>query len=393
MTRRSSGARASSPRRSLKEARRIVVKIGSRALAAKQAASPQSPEGEPSIFDQLAGAIAGITGLHAVSKRGKKRGKKQRSVVLVSSGAIAFGMKQLSFGRRPKEMRRLQAAAAAGQSVLMNRYAQAFEAHQMKTAQVLLTHADLAHRDRANNAREALLTLLDLGVVPIINENDAVAVDEIRFGDNDALASMVAPLCEADLLILLSDVEGVLDEKGQRVSALERIEDASPWLKDGRSKLGTGGMKSKLEAAKRASLAGTDVVIASAHEPNIIERILAGEDVGTLLAARGSKLRSRKHWIAYTLRPRGAAIVDEGAAAAIASQGKSVLSVGVLGVRGNFGSGDCVSVVDGRTGRTIARGLSRLSAADAARQAGQRSESGKPVVLVHRDDLVVLSED
>jgi glutamate 5-kinase len=270
----------------------------------------------------------------------------------------------------------------------MRRWADAF-GRERAVAQVLLTHADLSNRARANNAREALTKLLGLGVVPIINENDAVAVDEIRFGDNDALASMVTPLCDADLLVLLSDVEGLLDAAGARVPYLAQIDDdARALVKKSATPVGTGGMASKLEAARRATLAGAHVVIASAGEPRVVSQVLAGKDIGTMVPGVTRRLSTRKHWIAYTLRPVGTAIVDDGAAAAIAARGTSVLCVGVLGVRGRFVAGDAIAIVT-RDGREVARGLTRLSAADAARLAGDKTRFAEP--LIHRDDLVLLA--
>jgi glutamate 5-kinase len=354
----------------LGRSRRLVVKIGSKSLSGD-------------AWERLAGEVA--------AARGDAAGPR-RSVVLVSSGAIALGVQKLGLKARPKEMAWLQAAAAAGQSVLMQRYEEAFGKLGIAVAQVLLTHADLADRARTNNARNALAALLEVGAVPIINENDAVAVDEIKFGDNDQLASMVTPLCEADLLILLSDVEGLLDAQGHRVPLVRSVaREARPLAGASTSGVGTGGMVSKVEAARRATLAGADVVIAAAREPGVVSRILAGEDVGTVFTAVPQRLSARKHWIAYTLRPRGAVIVDRGAAQAVGAQGKSLLAVGVLGVRGTFLPGDAVAVVD-PDGTEIARGLSRLSAGDAARLAGRRREEddGPDDVVVHRDDMVVI---
>jgi glutamate 5-kinase len=353
----------------LRTARRIVVKIGSKSLSGD-------------AWDRLAAEVAAV-----------REGSPGRcSVVLVSSGAIALGVQKLGLKARPKEMAWLQAAAAAGQSVLMQRYEDAFGKLGIAVAQVLLTHADLADRARTNNARNALAALIEVGAVPIINENDAVAVDEIKFGDNDQLASMVAPLCEADLLLLLSDVEGLLDAEGKRVPFVRNVaREARPLAGASTSGVGTGGMASKVEAARRATLAGADVVIAAARAPGIVSRVLAGEDVGTVFAAVSQRLSARKHWIAYTLRPRGALLVDRGAAEAVTTQGKSLLAVGVLGVRGTFLPGDAVSVVD-QAGTEVARGLARLSATDAARLAGHRREDDDEPdeVMVHRDDLVVL---
>jgi glutamate 5-kinase len=341
-------------------AKRIVVKIGSRTLAA-----------DMSVYSRLARAIAGAR-------------TQKRSVVLVSSGAIALGTKKLGYKARPKEMARLQAAAAAGQSVLMRAYEEALGGLGIAVAQVLLTHADLADRVRANNARAALAELLAAGAVPILNENDSVAVEEIKFGDNDQLSAMVAPLVDADLLVLLSDVAGLLNADGKRVSIVHDVAtEAMPLVRATTSAVGTGGMASKLEAARRATMAGAHVVIADARVPDVLEAVLAGEDVGTLFCPSGERLSARRYWIAFTLRPSGDLILDAGAATAISQKGKSVLAIGVLGVRGDFREGDSVRLI-GTDGAEIGRGLSQCSAAAAAARAGHEAE-----VLVHRDDLVL----
>jgi glutamate 5-kinase len=346
--------------------RRIVVKIGSKSLAGD-------------AWERLASEV--------LAARSRREG---RAVVIVSSGAIALGVHKLGFASRPRDMARLQAAAAAGQSVLMQRYEDAFGKVGLKVAQVLLTHADLADRTRANNARNALSALVAAGAVPIINENDAVAVEEIKFGDNDQLASMVTPLCDADLLLLLSDVDGLLDEHRQRVPFVRSVaREARHLAGAATSGVGTGGMASKVEAARRATLAGAHVVIAKASEPGVLSRVLAGEDIGTLFAAAPEKLSARKYWIAYTLRPQGAVLLDEGACHAVIEKHKSVLAVGVRGVRGAFHPGDSVSILDA-AGREIARGLARLSAADAARVAYRKGDPSGEEELIHRDDLVVL---
>jgi glutamate 5-kinase len=356
------------PRALVTRARRVVVKIGSRTLA-----------GGGDIFHNLAGAVT------------ERRGT---SFVLVSSGAIALGMKKLGYRTRPKEMARLQAAAAAGQSLLMRAYEEAFETRGVAVAQVLLTHADLADRTRANNARAALGALIEAGAVPILNENDSVAVDEIRFGDNDQLAAMVAPLVDADLVVLLSDVDGLLDAEGRRISVVRDVaRDALPHVRKSTSAVGTGGMGSKVEAARRATLAGACVVVADARAPGILESVLGGEDVGTLFVAAADRLSAKKYWIAFTLRPRGELVLDRGAAEAVRAKGKSVLSVGVLGVRGEFRAGDAVRIVDAE-GNEIARGLARCGTAEAAVACGKtRDELPEALtdlaVLVHADDLVV----
>jgi glutamate 5-kinase len=356
------------PRAPVARARRVVVKIGSRTLA-----------GEPGLFARLAATIAA---------------RKGTSFVIVSSGAIALGIRKLGYRARPKEMARLQAAAAAGQSLLMRAYEEAFAARDLLVAQVLLTHADLADRTRANNARAALGALLEAGAVPILNENDSVAVDEIRFGDNDQLAAMVAPLVDADLVVLLSDVEGLLDGEGRRVPVVRDVAtEALPHVRKSTSTVGTGGMASKIEAARRATLAGANVVVADARSPGTLDAVLAGEDVGTLFVAARDRLSAKKYWIAFTLRPRGDLLLDRGAAEAVRAKGKSVLSVGVRGVRGDFDVGDAVRLVD-PDGKEIARGLARCGARDAAAVAGKaREELGATLeelaVLVHADELVV----
>ncbi|MBM4375933.1 MAG: glutamate 5-kinase [Deltaproteobacteria bacterium] len=355
-------------RAQLARSRRVVVKVGSKGLLA----------GSNGLFEALAAELVKATGA----------GKRCRELVLVSSGAIALGVQHLGMKRRPVQMAGLQAAAAAGQGLLMQRYGEVFAEHDRKVAQVLLSHADLASRERANNARAAMEELLSLGVLPIINENDAVATDEIRFGDNDELAAMVTSLLGADLLVLLSDVDGLLDGEKRRVPYVAELDGATLGLATTEiSKVGRGGMKSKLESAHRATFAGASVVIASASTPDVLPRILAGEDVGTLIAARARPLSTRKHWIAYTLRPRGTVLVDDGAARAIQRDGSSVLCVGVVGVRGGFAHGELISIKT-LAGDEIARGLAGMAAAEAARLAGTSGKGSSP--LVHRDDLVVL---
>jgi glutamate 5-kinase len=355
-------------RAALRRARRVVLKIGSKTLAA-----------DISVYTRLAHELLD---LH----------REGRDFVLVSSGAIALGVSKLGLRERPREMAWLQAAAAAGQSVLMQRYEEAFGQVNMPVAQVLLTHADLADRHRDHNARAALGALLSAGALPIINENDTVAVDEIRFGDNDQLASMVVPLVEADLLILLSDVEGLLDHDKKRVPLVRDAErEARPLAGQSVSGVGTGGMASKVEAARKATLAGASVVIADAREPGIISRVLRGEDVGTLFVPAARRLAARSHWIAFTLRPRGALILDASAVESVQARGKSLLAVGVLGIRGDFRAGDSVTLLD-TSGNELGRGLSRLSANDAAAAAGKSREEGEEdTIAVHRDDLVLFN--
>lgn len=357
-----------SARDALRDAKTIVVKVGSSALT------------DAASFERIATQLAGV---HARGIR----------CVLVSSGAIALGRRRLGLAQRPRDMPRLQAAAAAGQSLLVRRYEEAFEPFEVPVAQVLLTHADLGDRDRYLNARRALDALLELGVVPIINENDTVAVDEIRFGDNDQLAAMVATLVGADLLVLLTDVEGLLDGDA-RVSLIEDAKTAASLVQpSSHASEGRGGMASKLDAAMRATKRGVPVVIASSHEPTVLDQILNGDDVGTLVLPRGAKLASRKHWIAYTMRPRGAIVIDEGACRAL-RKGASLLAAGVIGVRGELEPGDAARLV-GPEGE-VGRGLVRYGTVDIARMAGAQTDEletrlGRAAsgVVVHRDDLVV----
>ncbi|MET0413648.1 MAG: glutamate 5-kinase [Polyangiaceae bacterium] len=358
-------------RKALARARRIIVKVGSQSLA-----------DNAGLIQAMADEIAALS---------------PRSFVLVSSGAIALGWKRLGYKRRPRETPELQASAAAGQSILMHHYEQAFARHGKCVAQVLLTHSDLSNRGSLNNARHALGALLDAGAIPIINENDTVATDEIhdRFGDNDQLASMIVPMVAADALILLTNVAGVLDAAGERISSLA-LDDTVLERRTVSGSQGTGGIQSKINAARKACRSGARAVIAPSYEPRVLERVLSGEDVGTLFEPTGNALRARKHWIAYTLRPRGTLVIDEGAVEAIKSAKKSLLAIGVLGVRGQFSPGDSVRLV-APDGSEVARGLTRLGAPEAARAAGRRDrppssseDAESPPLVVHKDDLVLL---
>lgn len=361
------------PRGTLVRGKRIVVKIGSSSLAG-------------ATSHRLADLARDVAKARA----------NGREVVVVSSGAIALGMQRFKMKQRPKAIAELQACAAAGQSLLMRGYEDAFGAEGIVVSQVLLTHSDLADRDRYLNAQNTLDALFAHGAVPVINENDTVATEEIRFGDNDQLAAMVSTLVGADLLLLLTDVEGVLDASGSRLPIIEGKEVALSHVRGSKSTLGTGGMGSKIEAAFRAAERNVSVVIANAKESQVIVRVTSGEDLGTLFVATGSKLTSRKHWIAHTLRPKGTLTIDDGARRAVVERGRSLLPSGVLGVRGDFVAGDPVSVVD-RTGLELARGLVRYGAHDTAKIATLRSEELTTKLgrkdsdeLIHRDDLVVL---
>ncbi|TNF60817.1 MAG: glutamate 5-kinase, partial [Deltaproteobacteria bacterium] len=268
-------------RTALRDCKRIVVKIGSRALCS-----------EGGRFAQVAQQVATLV-------------RAGRKVVLVSSGAVALGRERLGLSERPKKVSLLQAAAATGQSLLMGAYEDAFEPLGIHVAQVLLTHDAVTDRDRYLHARQAIDELLKLGVVPIINENDTVSIDELRFGDNDQLAAMVCTLVGADLLVLLSDVVGILDAQEERISLVREVADIEHFIKPPEGDVGLGGMQSKVEAARRATLHGLPVVVGPAASSDFLGELMHGEDVGTLLLPHGSPLASRKHWIAYTLKPRG----------------------------------------------------------------------------------------
>lgn len=356
-------------RRHLSKARRVIIKIGSRLLATR-----------PQLIAEMAAQIASPT--HP----------KGRDFLLVSSGAIALGWPRLGYPKRPTVMAQLQASAAVGQSDLMLRYVTQFATHGKTVAQVLLTHSDLASRRRLLNAQQALDELFAAGAVPIVNENDTVSTDEIAFGDNDQLASMVCSLVSADALFLLTDVSGVLDPNGERIPLMEsesRIGD-----RPNSNTHGTGGIASKVGAARKAARAGASVVIASAAEPDVVVRLLQGEDLGTLFTPDVKSLRARKHWIAYTLRPRGAILVNDGASTALRTGNGSLLPVGVVGVRGQFSTGEAVSICS-LDGTEFGRGLTRLGVADIARIAGKTKEeltdkfAMPDAVVVHRDDLVI----
>ncbi|MGD8316738.1 MAG: glutamate 5-kinase [Myxococcales bacterium] len=358
-------------RAALRECRRIVVKIGSRALCA-----------EGGRFGQVAEQLA-------------MQMWAGRKVVLVSSGAVAVGRERLGLGERPKKVALLQAAAATGQSLLMRAYEDAFEARGIHVAQVLLTHDVVSDRERYLHARQAIDELLRLGVVPIINENDTVSIDELRFGDNDQLAAMVCTLIGADLLVLLSDVLGILDDQGRRISLVRSVSEIEHFIRPPEGDVGLGGMQSKVEAARRATLHGLPVAIGPAASPDFLDALFQGRDVGTLLLPHGSPLPSRKHWIAYTLKPRGRIVVDAGARRALMRRNSSLLPAGVVSVTGSFHVGDAVSIV-AEDGTELARGLARYSAEEVRLLAGGQSKqiverigSHAGDEIVHRDDIVL----
>ncbi len=356
-------------RESLKSVSRLVVKLGTGVL------TDSRKQPDPAQLEQLVAQLA------AVRKAGKE-------VVLVTSGAVGAGMGALGYAARPRELAEKQACAAVGQSRLMAVYEKLFAKHQIVVAQVLLTHDDLEHHERHLNARNTLVTLLQHGVVPIINENDAVSFTEIKFGDNDKLSALVASLLPADLLVILTTVDGVIENFGQQnaktLSKIEKIDAAISDLAGGTtSETAVGGMKSKIDAAKIAVSSGIPLVIASGRDTTILKKILAGKDEGTLFVAKPNKLRGRKRWIAFFHHPKGALFVDDGAKLALREKGRSLLPPGVARCEGEFAKGDVVRICD-QNGTEFARGIAKFGSQDICGHALPKEE------LVHRDDLVIL---
>jgi glutamate 5-kinase len=367
----------------LRDARRIVVKVGS---------SLVTNEGRGIDAD----AIGNWSRQLAALARGG------REVIMVSSGAIAEGMKRLGWQTRPKELHELQAAAAVGQMGLVQMYETQLRSHGMASAQVLLTHADLADRERYLNARSTLLTLLSLKVIPVINENDTVVNDEIKFGDNDTLGALVANLVDADALVILTDQRGLYSADPRKDPDARFIDEATagdPELErmagGAGSSIGRGGMITKILAAKRAAGSGASTVIAWGRERDVLLRLADGESIGTLLVATTPKLAARKQWMADHLQMRGAVVVDDGAVAKLRDEGRSLLPIGVVEVSGDFVRGDVIAVRS-PSGVEIARGLANYSAAEArliARKPSSQIEGllgyANEAELIHRDNLVI----
>jgi glutamate 5-kinase len=361
----------------LRGARRVVLKIGSRLLA-------EDTEG------RVRALAADIAALHARGLR----------CVLVSLGAIALGMERLGWRERPRSIPLLQASAAVGQGRLMHNYDRAFASHGLAVGQVLLTHEDLSDRARFLNARRALGALFDHGAVPIINENDTVATAEIKLGDNDQLAALTVNLVEADALLLLTDVAGLLDGQGNVVVEVKDIDaEAAPLAGASRSDgVGSGGMSSKVRAAKIAGRFGVPTVVAPGREPRAPVRVLGGEPLGTLFlpTPRAQAIGSRKHWIAYAQKPSAAVVVDEGARRALVEAKRSLLPSGIREVRGRFGLGEAVSILDAG-GAEFARGLAGYASEEVERIRGRKSSEIEELLgwkgcdeVIHRDDLVIL---
>ena len=368
----------------IQNAKRIIVKVGS---------SLVTNDGQGLDHLAIAKWAAQIAQLRKLGKQ----------VVLVSSGAIAEGMQRLGFAKRPTAIHELQACAAVGQMGLVQIYETSFRQHDLHTAQVLLTHADLADRERYLNARSTLFTLLDFGVIPIINENDTVVTDEIKFGDNDTLGALVANLIDADALVILTDQKGLYsadprkDPQAAFVHHAKAGDAALEVMAGGAgSSIGRGGMLTKILAAKRAATSGAHTVIAWGREKDVLTRLGNGEAIGTLLTAQTAQLTARKQWMADHLQTAGRVVLDAGAVQKLTAEGKSLLPIGVTEVSGEFGRGDVITCTDA-AGRSIARGISNYASSDARRI--MRHASGEIAAilgfveepeLIHRDNMVLV---
>jgi len=370
----------------ISKVKKAVIKVGSSVLSQSDGSLSLS------IFDEIAGEV-------------HKLRSKNIEIVIVSSGAIALGMKKLKISKKPVEISMKQAIAACGQNSLIGQYERAFSKYETNVAQILVTHDGLSDRKRFLNARKTILTLLQMGIVPIVNENDTVAVEEIMIGDNDNLAASVTTLIEADLLVMLTDIEGLYskdprhNDGAELISVIEEISE--DILKNAGDTLGSttaGGMKTKIEAAAKAAAFGVPTVIASGKSGGELSRIFKGADVGTLILPSEKSFKGRKHWIAFTLKPAGELIIDEGAVKALTSSGKSLLPSGIKQVKGEFGVGEPVSCVD-ESGSEVARGLTSYGSGDIKKIAGLKTSQIEKVLgykysdeVIHRDDLAIISK-
>jgi glutamate 5-kinase len=370
----------------LRRARRVVVKVGSQILSSKHGIEEA----------RLKGLVRGLAALH----------DQKKEIVVVSSGAVAAGLTRLGLSDRPKTIPQKQALAAVGQIQLMALYERHFSRFAKNVAQVLLTHEDLANRQRYLNAKHTFHMLLQSSIIPIVNENDTVAVEEMKFGDNDHLSALVATLLEADLLVILSDVQGVYDRDprahadARLIPLMVDIKEARRTISgEGQSPFGTGGIATKLDAAEKAAAAGIPTLISSGLRTDVLARVFdATEEIGTLVVPDENRLTVRKHWIAYNLKPTGAIVVDQGAHDAVVERGKSLLPSGLKEIHGSFGVGECVRCLDLR-GSEFARGLVNYSAQELNQIKGLHTSKIEKILgykaydeIIHRDDLVVLKE-
>ena len=371
-------------RQHIKKSKRCVIKIGS-ALLTNDGAGLNT-----------AGIATWVEQISALRKKGIE-------VVLVSSGAVAEGMSRLGINKRPESLHELQAAAAVGQMGLIQSYESEFQKYDLHTAQILLTHDDLSNRQRYLNARNTVQSLLNLGVVPIINENDTVVTDEIRFGDNDTLAALVANLIEADYLLILTDQNGLFDRNPREHNDAKLISEASAndnslaaMAEGGAGTFGRGGMATKVSAAKLAARSGSSTMIAAGREEKVLQRLFSGEDIGTLLYAEQTPVAARKQWLAGHLQIHGQLIIDNGAVTKLCDSGSSLLAVGVKNVQGDFNRGEIVSCIT-LGGKEVARGLVNYNAEDVKKIKGKPSSEIESVLgyvddleLIHRDNLVLI---
>jgi glutamate 5-kinase len=369
-------------KKALKGIKKIVIKIGSAVLTENGVLH------HPTIT-RLVDDIASLV-------------KKGIQTTIVSSGAIASGVGRMGMSRKPETIPQKQAVAAIGQGSLMSAYEEAFNTHRLLAAQLLLTREDLTNRQRYLNARNTLITLLEWGIIPIINENDTVAVDEIKFGDNDNLSAMISHLIDSDLLIILTDTDGLYEKDPREDSAASFIpvvdhidRQVVEYTSSYSGQWGLGGMRSKIMAARKATAAGIPVIVANGRKEGVLQDLMKGRSLGTLFLAQKPTLTRKKHWIAYTLKPNGEIVVDEGARRALMEKGKSLLPSGVVEVRGRFGVGACVRLLD-QDLRIIGKGLVNYSSSDVAKIRGlQTSQIEKRLEykysdeVIHRDNMVI----
>lgn len=368
------------------KAKRVVVKVGSAIITSKDGVDKE-------VLRNLAKEISF---LH----------QSGREVILVSSGAVAAGIRKLGLSDQlDLTIKQKQAFAAIGQSVLMHDYDEAFGVHHEKIAQILLTHSDLAHRKRYLNVRNTILSLFDLGVIPVINENDTVSTEELKFSDNDSLGALIANLIEADMFICLTDVDALYDKnplEDPQAKPLYTVTEVTQEIENmagnSKSALGTGGMQSKINAAKMVSAGGGSSFIGPGKQKNVLQHLFSGEMVGTFFLPRKEKMQSRKRWIAYVLKPRGELILDQGACKAICEHGKSLLPIGILDVTGTFDQGDSVRCVN-ENGVSVAVGLVNFDAGDVSKIKGLQTKMIAKTLgfkesdeVMHRDNLVLLQE-
>ena len=372
-------------RATLKDVKRIVIKVGSSTI------TYGNGKRNFSRIDHLAREIADL------ANQGKE-------IILVSSGAVAVGIDRLGLPAKPKTIPGKQAAAAVGQGVLMHTYEKIFAEYGQIVAQVLLTRVDSVDRHRYTNSRNTFLALLEHKVIPIVNENDVVAIDELKIGDNDNLSALVAGIIDADLLIILSDIDGLYTANPQNdpnAKLVPEVTDITPEIEasagDAGSKVGTGGMFTKIQAAKMATSSGINMVIASGEEKDAISRILEGEEIGTLFVSRENRLQFRKRWLAFGARIAGKIVVDDGCAKAVRKAGGcSILPAGITDVEGEFEAGNTISVVN-KTGHELARGLANYSSEELDMIKGAKTSEIENILghkyfdeVIHRDDLVIL---